>query len=164
MPKKHYPFLTEYTFWLSTTKGIEQVTLNWRNNKLGGRHYYWLKETNISLTFFSIVKCFLYHVYAVLEFKSYKFFYSKYSLFPHRKYSLFSQKMSTYLHWLKKKVKSLKIENFDQTSKKRTPPSSRKFWPDSWLSAIQRFDSSCKKGIWWWLLLSSTDIFIFNNN
>ena len=31
--------------------------------------------------------------------------------------------MSTYLDRVKKKVKSLKIENFDQTSEKLTPPS-----------------------------------------
>ena len=42
--------------------------------------------------------------------------YSTYSLFPHP----FCQKTSTYLDRAKKKVKSLKIKNFDQTSEKRT--------------------------------------------
>ena len=54
--------------------------------------------------------------------------YSKYSLFPHP----FCQKM--------KKVKSLKIENFDQVSEKRTPPNSGQFGPDPYVSTIQRFD------------------------
>ena len=52
-----------------------------------------------------------------------KVFYSKYSLFPNP----FCQKMSAYLDRAKKKVKSLKIENFDQTSEKRTPQNSGKF-------------------------------------
>ena len=39
----------------------------------------------------------------------------------------------------KKKVKSLKIENFDQTSEKETPPNSGKFWLDPWVYTIQRF-------------------------
>ena len=40
--------------------------------------------------------------------------YSKYSLFPHP----FCQKMSAYLDRAKKKLKSSKIENFDQTFEK----------------------------------------------
>ena len=82
------------------------------------------KQTSILIVF--IVKCFLQHVYAALEFKSQKCSYSKYSLFPHP----FCQKMSTYLDRAKKKVKILKIEKFDQISKKWTPPNSGQFWPD----------------------------------
>ena len=48
---------------------------------------------------------------------------AKYSLFPHA----FCQKMSTYLDTAKKKEKSLKIKNFDQTSEKHTPPHSGQF-------------------------------------
>ena len=44
-------------------------------------------------------------------------------LFPHP----FCQKMSTYLDTVRKKVKSLKIENFDQTSEKQTFPNSGQF-------------------------------------
>ena len=65
------------------------------------------KQTSILISFSLL--CFLLHVYAVLEFKSYKCFYSsKHSLFPYR----FCQKMFTYLDRTKKKEKSLKIENF----------------------------------------------------
>ena len=46
------------------------------------------------------------------------------------------------------KVKSLKIENFDETSKMRTLPNSGKFWLYPLVSAaIQRFDFSKKKVI-----------------
>ena len=62
--------------------------------------------------------------------------YSKYSLFTHP----FRQKMSTYLVRAKKKVKSLKIERFDQTAEKRTPPNSGQFWPVPSVSAIQSFN------------------------
>ena len=50
----------------------------------------------------TIVKYLLKHIYAVLEFKSQKCSYSKYSLFPHP----FYQKMPTYLDRIKKKVKN----------------------------------------------------------
>ena len=56
---------------------------------------------------------FLKHVYAVLDFKS-----------SHPKYS---QNMSAYIDRAKKKVRRLKIENFDQASKKRTPANSGQF-------------------------------------
>ena len=39
----------------------------------------------------------------------------------------FCQKIITYLDRAKKKVKCLKIENFDQTSEKQTPPNRGKF-------------------------------------
>ena len=67
----------------------------------------------------------------------YKCSYYECSLFPHP----FCQKISTYLDRAKKKVKSLKIKNFDQTSEKRTPPNSEQFQPEPQMSAIQRFDS-----------------------
>ena len=37
------------------------------------------------------------------------------------------QKMSTYFDRAKKKIKSLKIENLDQTSEKWTPPNTGQF-------------------------------------
>ena len=42
----------------------------------------------------------------------------------------FCRKIITYLDTAKKKVKYLKIENFDQTSEKQTPPNREQFWPD----------------------------------
>ena len=45
------------------------------------------------------------------------------SLFPHP----FCQDMSTFLDRANKKVKSLKTQNFDQTSEKRTPANSGQF-------------------------------------
>ena len=83
------------------------------------------KETNIN---FSIVSSLSVseHVYAILEFKSKKWSYSKYRLCPHP----FCEEMFTYLDRAKKKVKSLKTENFNQTPEKRTPPNRRQFWAD----------------------------------
>ena len=57
--------------------------------------------------------------------------------------------MPTYLDRAKKKVKSVKIENFDQTSKKQTPPNSEQFWADLWVSAIQRFDCNTQFDVEW---------------
>ena len=112
---------------------------NGKYHKHGWRHYYSFREANINfniffhrLVFFITCLC-----CTVLKFKC---SYSKYSLFLHT----FSRKMSAYLDRAKKKVKSLKIENFDQTSEKWAPPNSGQFWPNSKVSAIQRFDCILK--------------------
>ena len=82
------------------------------------------KKQTSNLIFF-IVKCFLKHVYAVLKFKSWSS--SVLILNIAHFLTLFCQKMSTYFERAKKEVKSLKIENFDQTSEKWTPPNSGQF-------------------------------------
>ena len=79
------------------------------------------KQTLISICFFHRLVFFITCLCCtVLKFKC---SYSKYSLFLHT----FSRKMSAYLDRAKKKVKSLKIENFDQTSEKWAPPNSGQF-------------------------------------
>ena len=133
-PKKHYPFLAKYLFSLSTTKGVDAYNVPMKICTINLVEVITIrskKQTSI-LIFFFIVKYFLWHAHVVLDLKSLTCSYSKYSLFPHH----FCQKMSTCTDRAKKNVKSLKIENFDQTSEERTTLNSGPSWPDSWVSTI----------------------------
>ena len=122
-----------YLFTIQTNRD-KLTACNWRYYKQGWRHYYSFKE------FFSSICAFykMFMLYWSSRVKNVFILNIAYFLTP------FFQKMTTYLDRANKKVKSLKIDNFDQTSGNRTPPNNGQFWPDPSVSAIQRFDCNNK--------------------